>query len=83
MFESIVGEAQKKLNLGEKAGGLLSTLLALMVNKADGGFSGFLERFIKKSAFIRANPRPNPKRNPSVCRPACFGRNFFAKLRCY
>ncbi len=45
MFESIISEAQKKLNLGDKAGGLLSTLLALMVNKADGGFSGFLERF--------------------------------------
>ncbi|MEO8073940.1 MAG: OmpA family protein [Acidobacteriota bacterium] len=45
MFESIISEAQKKLNLGDKAGVLLSTLLALMVNKADGGFSGFLERF--------------------------------------
>ena len=45
MFESIISEAQKKLNLGDKAGVLLSTLLALMINKADGGFSGFLERF--------------------------------------
>ncbi len=45
MFESIISEAQEKLNLGDKAGGLLSTLLALMVNKDDGGFSGFLERF--------------------------------------
>ncbi|CAN5231765.1 hypothetical protein BH20ACI1_BH20ACI1_00240 [soil metagenome] len=45
MFESIISEAQEKLNLGDKAGGLLSTLLALMMNKADGGFSGFLERF--------------------------------------
>ena len=44
MFESIISEAQKKLNLGDKAGGLLSTLLSLMVNKANGGFSGFLER---------------------------------------
>ncbi len=45
MFESIIKEAQERLNLGDKAGGLLSTLLALMTNKDDGGFSGFLNRF--------------------------------------
>ena len=45
MFDSIIKEAQEKFNLGDKAGGLLSTLVALMTNKADGGFGGFLERF--------------------------------------
>ncbi len=45
MFDSIIKEAQEKFNLGDKAGGLLSTLLALMTNKTDGGFNGFLERF--------------------------------------
>lgn len=45
MFDSIIKEAQEKFNLGDKAGGLLSTLVALMTNKDDGGFSGFLERF--------------------------------------
>lgn len=45
MFDSIIKEAQEKFNLGDKAGGLLSTLLALMTDKTNGGFSGFLERF--------------------------------------
>ena len=45
MFDSIIKEAQEKFNLGDKAGGLLSTLVVLMTNKDDGGFSGFLERF--------------------------------------
>ncbi len=45
MFDSIIKEAQEKFNLGDKAGGLLSTLVALMTNKDDGGFSGFLGRF--------------------------------------
>lgn len=45
MFDSIIDEAREKFNLGDKANSLLSILLALMTDKTDGGFSGFLERF--------------------------------------
>lgn len=45
MFDSIIGEAGEKFNLGGKAGTLLSALLALMTDKNHGGFAGFLEKF--------------------------------------
>lgn len=45
MFDSIINQVQEKFNLGDKAGGLLSTLLAMMTDTTNGGFSGFLERF--------------------------------------
>ncbi len=45
MFDSIIKEAQEKLNLGEKAGGLLASLLGLIANPANGGFGGFINRF--------------------------------------
>ena len=45
MFDSIIGEAGEKFNLGGKTGTLLSALLAMMTNKSGGGFGGFLEKF--------------------------------------
>ncbi len=45
MFDSIINEAEGKFNLGGKAGTLLSALLALMTDRNNGGFSGFLEKF--------------------------------------
>ncbi len=45
MFDSIIGEAGDKFNLGGKSGTLLSALLAMMTDKNGGGFSGFLEKF--------------------------------------
>jgi len=45
MFDSLINDAREKFNLGDKADGLLSTLLALMTDETNGGFSGFLERF--------------------------------------
>ncbi len=45
MFDLIINEAQEKFNLGDKAGILLSSLLGLIVNPANGGFGGFINRF--------------------------------------
>ncbi len=45
MFDSIIKEAQEKFGLGDKAGSLLASLLGLIVNPENGGFSGFIERF--------------------------------------
>lgn len=45
MFDSIISEAQKKFNLGDKAGGLLASLLGLIANPASGGFGGFIGKF--------------------------------------
>lgn len=45
MFDSIVNEAQTKINSGGKAGMVLSGLLLLMANPATGGFRGFVEKF--------------------------------------
>ncbi len=45
MFDSIIKEAQEKFGLGDKAGGLLASLLGLIANPANGGFSGFMGRF--------------------------------------
>jgi OmpA-OmpF porin, OOP family len=45
MFDSIISEAQEKFGLGDKAGGLLSSLLGLIANPANGGFGGFIGRF--------------------------------------
>ena len=45
LFDSIIGEANNKFDLGDKAGTLLSTLLGLMKSPEDGGFSGFVNRF--------------------------------------
>ncbi len=45
MFDSIISEAGKKFNLGDKTGTLLSASLALMTDPNRGGFTGFLEKF--------------------------------------
>ncbi len=45
MFDSIINEAESKYNLGGKGGTLLSALLALMTDRNQGGFAGFLEKF--------------------------------------
>lgn len=45
LFDSIISGATEKFDLGDKAGTLLSTLLALMTNQETGGFSGFIDRF--------------------------------------
>lgn len=45
MFDSIINEAKGKFGLGDKAGGLVATLLGLIANPATGGFGGFINRF--------------------------------------
>jgi uncharacterized protein YidB (DUF937 family)/outer membrane protein OmpA-like peptidoglycan-associated protein len=45
MFESIIREAQEKFSLGDKAGTLLASLLGLIANPENGGFTGFIQRF--------------------------------------
>lgn len=45
MFGSMIEEAAGRFDLGDKAGTLLSALLALMTNKKRGGLAGFLSRF--------------------------------------
>ena len=45
LFDSIISGASEKFGLGDKAGTMLSALLALMTNQETGGFSGFLDRF--------------------------------------
>lgn len=47
MFNSIINGAAEKFGLGEKAGALVSALLALMTDSGNGGFAGFLNRFKK------------------------------------
>jgi len=48
LFDSIISGAAEKFGLGDKAGTLLSALLALMTNQKTGGFSGFLDLFKSK-----------------------------------
>ena len=45
MFSSIIDGVNKKFDLGDKAGALVSAILALMTNSANGGFAGFINRF--------------------------------------
>ncbi len=45
IFDSIISEAARKFNLGDKAGTLLSALLALMTDSNRGGFNGFIDKF--------------------------------------
>ncbi len=45
LFDSIISGASEKFDLGENAGTLLSSLLALMTNQETGGFGGFVGRF--------------------------------------
>lgn len=45
MFDSIINEAKGKFGLGDKAGGLVASLLGLIANPATGGFNGFINRF--------------------------------------
>lgn len=45
LFDSVINGASEKFGLGDKAGTLLSALLALMTNQETGGFSGFMDRF--------------------------------------
>lgn len=46
MFDSIINDSSQKFGLGkDKAGNLLSSLLGLMTDQRQGGFSGFLDRF--------------------------------------
>jgi outer membrane protein OmpA-like peptidoglycan-associated protein/uncharacterized protein YidB (DUF937 family) len=48
MFDVLLKELAKRLNLGEKANGLLSMLLSLMFDAKRGGFAGFIDRFRAK-----------------------------------
>ncbi len=45
MFESIINNARDSFGLGDKAGSLVSSLLGIIANPANGGFRGFVERF--------------------------------------
>ena len=45
LFDSIINEAQEKFNIGDKANNLLSVLLAMISDKENGGFNGFLNTF--------------------------------------
>jgi uncharacterized protein YidB (DUF937 family)/outer membrane protein OmpA-like peptidoglycan-associated protein len=45
IFDSILGEAGKKFGVGDKAGNLLSVLLALLTDRNRGGLTGFLDQF--------------------------------------
>jgi uncharacterized protein YidB (DUF937 family)/outer membrane protein OmpA-like peptidoglycan-associated protein len=45
LFDSIISTAGDRFGLGDKAGTLLSALLALMTDQNRGGFAGFLDRF--------------------------------------
>jgi uncharacterized protein YidB (DUF937 family) len=45
MFNSIIDEAAGRFDLGDKAGTLLSALLAMITDKGRGGFAGLLDRF--------------------------------------
>lgn len=45
LFDSVIGDIKEKLGLGDRAGGLLTVLLAMIVDGENGGFGGFLERF--------------------------------------
>jgi len=45
MFDSIIAEANERFNLGDKAGMLLSALLALMTDGNRGGLAGFTDKF--------------------------------------
>ena len=45
MFDSIIRDVNEKFDLGDKAGALVSAILALMTDSANGGFAGFINRF--------------------------------------
>ena len=45
MFDSIIKGVNEKFDLGDKAGALVSAILALMTDRANGGFAGFINRF--------------------------------------
>jgi uncharacterized protein YidB (DUF937 family) len=45
MFSSIIDGVNEKFDLGDKAGALISAILALMTDSANGGFAGFINRF--------------------------------------
>jgi uncharacterized protein YidB (DUF937 family) len=44
-FNEIINQAKEKFNLGDEAEMLFSALSALITDKANGGFAGFLQRF--------------------------------------
>lgn len=45
MFDSIIKSVNEKYDLGDKAGALVAAILALMTDRASGGFAGFIDRF--------------------------------------
>jgi outer membrane protein OmpA-like peptidoglycan-associated protein/uncharacterized protein YidB (DUF937 family) len=48
MFDLLLKELAKRLNLGDHANGLLGMLLSLMFDANRGGFAGFIDRFRAK-----------------------------------
>jgi outer membrane protein OmpA-like peptidoglycan-associated protein/uncharacterized protein YidB (DUF937 family) len=48
MFDVLLKELAKRLNLGERAPALLGLLLSLIFDEKRGGFAGFLDRFREK-----------------------------------
>lgn len=45
LFDSIINEAQQNFEMGGKANDLLKTLLAMLSDRENGGFNGFMARF--------------------------------------
>ncbi|MEZ5424650.1 MAG: OmpA family protein [Pyrinomonadaceae bacterium] len=45
LFDSIIKEVREKFEIGDQADRLLGILLAMIADRGNGGFSGFLERF--------------------------------------
>jgi OmpA-OmpF porin, OOP family len=45
MFDVLLNELAKRLNLGDRAGGLLGMLLSVIFDEKRGGFAGFIDRF--------------------------------------
>ncbi len=45
LFDSVISGASEKFGLGDKAGTMLSAVLALITNEETGGFSGFINKF--------------------------------------
>jgi uncharacterized protein YidB (DUF937 family) len=45
MFSSIIDGVNEKFDLGDKAGALISAILALMTDSENGGLAGFINRF--------------------------------------
>jgi outer membrane protein OmpA-like peptidoglycan-associated protein/uncharacterized protein YidB (DUF937 family) len=83
MFESLLGEATRRFNLGTQGAALLNELISLIADPREGGVAGFLARFKKRGETALVNSWVGPEANQDLSPlqlEAALGKDIIARI---